>query len=362
MEVPKIGISGKGFSPAPLWIDTAWPKYTYTFSRRYFTYFALFSKTVGTRVILKTWDERSSTILQVMLMVYGVGALLIPLICSPFLINTGNQGSRDDDVSLDVTHSNVHIPYALVSAYLFFVSIFFFVSYFWFGDTEKGSIEKHNHKEKTLTWIEYLNPATYAQGRFSIGLTVLVLLFIFYFSYSGCEKTFGNFIRTYSVDTFHLSKNQASYINTLFWCSYTVGRLMVSVLTRFMSSRVLLLIDAILHFGAVCLMKYFASQSLEIFYMLTFFEGFLLAPLYGLAISYGNTLMEIKGVCLTAIIISGNLGQWLYLTIAGTLYDTQGPISVIRLLWVPACVMMWSAVVMGIFKQRDYFSLQQREP
>ena len=57
-------------------------------------------------------------------------------------------------------------------------------------------------------------------------ITVLILLFILFFTYVGMEVAFGTFIYTMVTSTIYspMDKTQGTLLNTVFWAALAVGR------------------------------------------------------------------------------------------------------------------------------------------
>ncbi|KAL4233829.1 hypothetical protein ACF0H5_008505 [Mactra antiquata] len=308
----------------------------------------------GTRIALKIWRDRSSTVLQLLHMGFGVGALLVPLLCYPFLAVVeavhSDNGNKDGDYHV-IKESRVHIAFVFIGLFTCAVAIPFFI----FQINDKSSLKSNTKesapvidtKEKSIK--EIINPATYADGNFWIGFSTLSFLSLYYFNLLGGEKTFATFTRTISVDVFHLDKAQASYLNMIFWLSLTLGRLCGSIVSRHVEISRLITIYVILHGCSLLALNLFGLSSAYSFFALTILIGVTVAPLYPLGIAYGNSLINMTGFCLMVVIFTGSFGDFAYLWTAGRIYDMYGASAIFQTAAVAAWLIAGSVILFRIF-------------
>lgn len=278
---------------------------------------------------------------------FGVGALLAPLIANPFLAKLGfNDGNSPAAVEVNGTSANsselvvieesrVHLAYVTIGVISAFLSIPVFIypvilicrlknrtNYTSFDD--EGSTKTSRRCSDVLNAI---NPATYAGGSKSFGIFVFIIVILFFANLVGGEQLFGNFIRTYSVDRLHFPRNEASYLDTIYWGSFTAGRLLGSVLSHFVNIRTLFAFDALMYLLSVTLFNVLSanSESKTVLWAFTAIVGLLVAPLFPAGISFTNTQIEVGGVVLTLVVFATGCGDLLYVWLEGVLYQHYGP-------------------------------------
>ncbi|WAR07058.1 MFD4A-like protein, partial [Mya arenaria] len=216
----------------------------------------------GTKLALSMWKEKSSIILQLLHMGFGVGALLGPLMCTPFLAVMEQTGTQ---------------PVRVV---------------------------------------------TESRG----------------------EKTYVSFVRTISVDVFKLGKNEASYLNSVFWMSLTGGRFVGSFVSHFVSTRAMITVMVLLNAISSTLCNMYGLTDAQVLWVFTVLEGFLIAPMYPLGVAYSNSLINLSGFCLMLIALMGGLGDMIFLWSAGRVYDQQGAPAIFRM--VNAAFALLAAVLL----------------
>lgn len=292
------------------------------------------------------WKTESPPILQLLHMGFGVGALIGPLLCSPFLAVVESQISDQNQESHFKIIKESHAREAFVILGVITVSVAVPFYMFHFTRAKDGSaaqLETTSKKfsAKQSSFIDLINPATYANGNFGFGLCMYILLSVYFFSLIGGEKVYGSFVRTIAVDIFKLGKLEASYLNSAFWVSLTVGRLVGYMVARHVNIHSLLLGQVLANLVSIMLIYMCALTSAKLFWLLTMLEGFIVAPLYPLGIAYGDSQINLSGFCLMIVTFTGSFGDMTYLWAGGKLYDTYGPRSTLLL----ATIASWSLVV-----------------
>ncbi|XP_052811849.1 sodium-dependent glucose transporter 1-like [Mya arenaria] len=300
----------------------------------------------GTKLALSMWKEKSSIILQLLHMGFGVGALLGPLMCTPFLAVMEQNGTQPVRV---VTKSRVHVAFLLIGIITLLVAVPFYSFQF---TNHNHSKNKNDSKTEPMirvtstskTWKDHINPASYADGNFTFGACVFLFISFYFFVLVGGEKTYVSFVRTISVDVFKLGKNEASYLNSVFWMSLTGGRFVGSFVSHFVSTRAMITVMVLLNAISSTLCNMYGLTDAQVLWVFTVLEGFLIAPMYPLGVAYSNSLINLSGFCLMLIALMGGLGDMMFLWSAGRVYDQQGAPAIFRM--VNAAFALLAAVLL----------------
>ena len=173
---------------------------------------------------------------------YGVGSFLIPLIANPFLavpkMTEYNGTGHNDSITVGGVHeitelnasrsenteylkvSKIEYAYMIPSLLTAAMSIVFY--YYQFCDNLTRNVPKRQGQLATasrhsMKFKEIINPASCTNGRFFYGLKI-------YFTITGGERVSATFIRAFTIDYYGFSVDYGSYINTIFWISFSVGR------------------------------------------------------------------------------------------------------------------------------------------
>ncbi|KAH3729322.1 sodium-dependent glucose transporter 1B-like isoform X1 [Dreissena polymorpha] len=334
----------------------------------------------GQRMLIELWRDESASPMHAMHMGFGIGALLAPIIINPFLavLEYGSVNASSNDVTLPggrdfivIKESRVNLAFVtigLCSATLALpVFLYPFVKCFRRYKNKYNNMDEPEESTVALAQngivkrlLVILNPATYANGNFKLGLTVFVFIIVLYINLVGGEQLFGNFVRTFSVDELRFARNEASYLDTVYWGSFTIGRLTGSVLAHFISMRKLFLIDLFMNLLAVTFADIFAARGKNFLWAFTAIVGFFIAPLFPAGIAYINTHIEVGGMVLTLVVFATGFGQLLYVWIEGLLYEAYGPRTILYAMQFSAIFLcLISVIFVAISWTRKRFAINE---
>lgn len=304
----------------------------------------------GMKIVFNIWLQKAASPMHILHCGYGIGSLLIPLIANPFLAvpisetdvdYENNTQSSSTETNTNTTGiktlkstnneylepSRIEIAYLIPSLVSIGLSLVFY-TYHLSGHKERkqaGTRLESINNTKSLKFKQMINPATCAGGNAVYGLQVFILLFLFYFNYTGGERIFGTFLRSFSIDHFGFTVDQGSYVNTSFWISYSVGRVVGMFAARWVTIRKLivietsgLLVSAILHVSI-------SGRSAIAFWVVTQAMGFFSGPLYPTGMGWGNHHVAMTGSAISVCITGSCIGAFIYLKLIGYLYETYGP-------------------------------------
>ncbi|WAR06806.1 MFS4B-like protein [Mya arenaria] len=300
----------------------------------------------GQRILLELWRDKVASPMHAMHMGFGIGALISPLIINPFLAvlqfkdtsELTNTTSYPDQEFIVLQESRVQYAFVTIAICAAVLGSPFFV--FPFVKCWRGGRDGYDHMDgkpetqsassgRTRRFLDAINPASYAGGDFKYGLTVFIIILILYMNLVGGEQLFGNFIRTFSVDELKFPRNEASYLDTVYWGCFTLGRFTGSVLANCVSIRKLFIMDLFLNLTAITLADIFATRNQSTLWAFTAIVGFFIAPLFPAGISYINTQIEVSGLVLTLVVFASGFGHLFYTWVEGALYESYGPRTIL---------------------------------
>ena len=329
---------------------------------------------------------------------YGIGSFIIPLIANPFLAvpETNEQHTISDNISFSfgaknnfsyivntsTPSSEKYSRYSRIEyAYLIpaILTICMSLGFYWYQYnttrrpfkgkrklTDENTPAK-NAASHSMKFKEMLNPATCTEGRFVYGLQVFIFLFLFYFNCTGGERICGTFIRAFAIDYFGFSVDEGSYINTSFWISFSVGRFVGFLAARWISIRILILIEASgVLISAICMVLFGAGSSMALWVLIQPI-GFFTGPLYPSGMGWANYHVCMTGFGITVLIFGESFGTLAYLKLLGYLYDTYGPKTYLYTLVGNGAAMLIVVIVLDVigFRHGGRFvntSVQTEEP
>ena len=299
---------------------------------------------------------------------YGLGSLLVPVIVNPFLATVQPvskdtaAGQVEEDLEV-LSASRVQYAFVLIGIISFVLGLLFYYFHYQQGSsvhveykpvaTEEfhDAQSKQELNLKPRSFKDMINPSSYADGSFGFGLYMFIILSLFYFTMSGGEEAMGNFVRSFSVDVFQFNKTEASYLNMTFWLSLTVARVVMSIISNYVTIKKLFKLQVLFYLFTSTLLFIYASQSSSMLWLCTILQGFAVSPLYPGGIAYGNTQMDMTGVCLMVIGLSGAFGDMTFMWLTGKLYDTMGPTAVLGLLQLSGVVLTFCVVLFRLVER-----------
>ncbi|WAQ96906.1 MFS4B-like protein [Mya arenaria] len=305
----------------------------------------------GQKLLLKLWLEKSAMPMILLHSGYGIGSFLIPLYTNPFLALV-----KTVDVPIDDKNSNVTvIPYIdqtqtytdatqetliikeskIEYAYMISAGIVVLhsLSFYFFQIRERKfqeinvdkAIGKSTKAEEDRTLIEMVNPATCTGGRAWYGVQLFLLIFLHFANAGGGERIVANFIRSFSIDQLQFSNDDASFLNTTFWISFTVGRVLFSVAARWVSIRILIVIQTGGLTVVAVLMNLLGRHNTMAHWVLVQPLGLLVGPLWPSGVAWADYHLELTGLGMMIIMLGGSLGGICHLRLIGYLYESFGP-------------------------------------
>ena len=245
--------------------------------------------------------------------------------------------------------TTVQWAYIIVAIVAFCVSMPFFCFQLCgksFRDTKIQADKTKDPKLKDPTLVSMIDPKTCADGNRLYGLQVFSLLFLFCFQAFGGEYICGKFIRSFAIDTYNMDGDEASWLNTSFWISYTVGCFLGFITGRCVPIRKLLLIECVGMLLSTILFAIFAQKNTTFLWIFTQPVGAFIAPGFPMCMVWGDTYVTLTGFAITIICFGGSMGGFVYLWIVGHLYDSEGPNA-----------FLYSCVVFGLLMCVFAFSL-----
>ncbi len=165
-------------------------------------------------------------------------------------------------------------------------------------------------------------PATRLSG--SAARLLLVLIAAFFFLYTGAETGFGGWVFTYTVRLGLGSETTAAYLNSLFWGSLTLGRLLSIPLAAHVAPRAMLWGDLVGCLVGIGLIVFWPTSSL-LLWVGTFVFGFSMASIFPTVLSFAERRLAITGRVTGWFFVGASAGSMALPRIIGQLFEAIGP-------------------------------------
>ncbi|XP_013413251.1 sodium-dependent glucose transporter 1A-like [Lingula anatina] len=312
----------------------------------------------GQKLILSIWGKNAASPLHVLHTGFGVGSMIVPLIANPFLANiqtttltntsmnitsvfttalpptlSSLEYTTDATISTTITRvlreSRIEYAYLIVAILVTTLSLAFFVYQWKYSEYVLHPADHETESKKRVhgvkEFIRIINPATCADGNFCFGLQMFILLSLHFFNAVGGERLYGKFIRSYAIDQLNFSGDEASYLNVVFWISFSVGRFSGFIVAHWVPVRFLIIIEAAGVLISAILLNIWGHTEPLMLWIFTQPMAFFIAPLFPSGIALGDHYVEMSGLAITVLLLGGSIGGIAYLFLIGYLYENFGP-------------------------------------
>lgn len=283
-------------------------------------------------------------------------------------IYDSNETELNNNDSAFLRESRIEWAYSISALATVMVSLIFYY-YQFYGNKRLGvgmsKDENPFEDEKGCHYIvKMVDPATCTKSSRSFGAMIIGLLVFFMFNIVGGERVFGRFIRSYAIDAFGMSGDNASLLNTSFWISFSFGRFIFFVLAKFIPIRKLVLLEsggALITSIIICLV---GNRSEIAIWILTQPMGLFIAPLFPTCIGWANRHLNLTGIGLMFIVIGGAIGGVIHMIIIGYFYEYYGPTALLYHMVSYGVVVMACSLVlhfMTLSQHREYLREKRRK-
>ena len=171
------------------------------------------------------------------------------------------------------------------------------------------------------------NPAHITNSGLIIGMIML------FFVYVGIENGFGGWIFTYVSETEITTETAASFINSIFWGAYTLGRLLAVPLTRKIKAAHLLLGNFFRAIIFLILIIIFPSNNLAL-WVGSAGLGLALSSVFPTLLVLGESRLRITGRITGLFFLGSSLGSMLIPMLLGQVFERFGSFHIITTLLI----------------------------
>ena len=247
----------------------------------------------GNTLVLWANHERVGPLINGLHFIWGVGASLSPILMTWTIIQSGG----------------IHLGYSLLALLVVPIAC-------WIirvpGPAHARSAERA------------------AEGDGPSSLPVLIGLFLFL--YTGAESSMGNWIFTYGSKAAGLSPTSASYLNSIYWGTLTVGRLAFIPLTIRLRPRVILLsaLGGALASATLLMVSREAGLSL---WLGVAGLGLSFASIFPTTLAFAERRITLTGRLTGRFFACSSGGAMVLPWLIGQFYETTGPRVLLWVVW-----------------------------
>lgn len=166
------------------------------------------------------------------------------------------------------------------------------------------------------------NDSTASDGRSNVLLLGMVASFLVF--YIGMEHAITGWIPTYATTTNLLNEVSAAYAISLFWGSFTLGRVLSVPIAIKLRPRQVLTIDLLGCFAGILVMLLWPGSAAVLRISLAV-TGFFAAPLFPTIITFTKNRMPLSGKTTSLFFVGASIGGMVFPWLIGQCYTSVGP-------------------------------------
>ena len=151
---------------------------------------------------------------------------------------------------------------------------------------------------------------------------LVLLVALFFFLYGGAEISFGGWIFTYATKI-GWSKETAAYLNSAFWGTFTLGRLLGILVASRLRPRTILIADLAGSITAIALILSWPTSTIAI-WLGTVIFGLFMASVFPTILSLAERRMPITGQVTGWFFVGASAGAMIWPWFIGQLLETVG--------------------------------------
>lgn len=313
--------------------------------------------------MVRIWGKDVGPYMQAVHFAFGLGGIVSPLIAAPFLLSRQESPSNGTDASstphgfltggfnvssvstpfVDNSENNafnvsnsagfpdaaqqtqVHIPYIIVGLLTVLASIPFVEMYQSKRAEKRRQSINQGNEEKEVRHI----PLTTC-----LKATFLVLMGCFYIFYACVEDTFAGFIMTFVVLHLKWSKTKGTQITSVFWISFSVGRLFAIVISKYLTPWKMLALDFVLLILSFLTLLLGVESSEAFSWVCTVAVAVAMASIFPSGMTWmDKSIMKISGKVASFLLVCASFGSMVNPVLVGYLFENDTPMWFIYLLF-----------------------------
>lgn len=304
----------------------------------------------GQLTVINLWGKKASCPMHFIFVGTGIGSGMVPLILAPFISqNLPKAGNDTIGVHCSATtlpDTEDHRPdwnttaaaeiigsthsgepkVSTILQYGFFIiaGIGVLISLVWF--VYACSARKRLIRQKSVAVSNIrksLNFNSCIPGRSSYSALLFLLMFLWIFGFTCLSRYFAKYIYLFARLQHCWSKDSATMLLTLFWISFTTGRFLGFVISKFFHMRYVVLTEGLITIISSLIMFFSSSNSYGLWIGTCLF-GAIAGPLHPSIIAWGNQYMTLTPAALTALTMAVGVSEFAGLFISGYMIEVIG--------------------------------------
>ena len=189
-------------------------------------------------------------------------------------------------------------------------------------------------------------------------VSILSLLFVFFFMYVGTEVAFGGLVTTFAVESEFIQWNrpQGATLAALFWGSIAVGRGMGIFIARCFKPPCMLVTDLVFMVAGAVILSFGLAASPALLWVGTVVLGCGMSSIFPTAVSWADCYYPLTGRAAAVFITGSGVGEMVIPVVTGYLFEQ------VSTLWLMYMVLGLSVMVTVVFTALQCIASRQPAP
>lgn len=151
-------------------------------------------------------------------------------------------------------------------------------------------------------------------------------MFFYFIQAVGGERAYGKFLFSFAIEAdVQFSKDDASYLQSAFWASFTFGRLMGGPVAKFVPLNVMMIGDIIGALITAIVLAIWGPTVPNVLWVFTCFMGIFVALVFPNGMSWSNLQLHMNSMAVMLLLFGGSVGGFIYQSLTGSLFENVGP-------------------------------------
>jgi MFS transporter, FHS family, Na+ dependent glucose transporter 1 len=272
----------------------------------------------GNTLLVWVHQQRVGPFMNALHFFFGAGAFLAPIIAAQALLRTND-----------------------INWVYWFIALYFIPVILWFVRLPSPKA-----------------PAAILPHQNSVAYPVLVgLIVLFFILYVGAEAGFGGWVFTYATTLNLATPATAAYLTSIFWGSFTLGRLVsIPMAVRFKPQTMLIwdLVGCIVSMSVILLFP----ESLTALMIGAAGLGLSQASMFPSMLVYAGQRMSLSGRVTSWFFVGAGAGGMILPWLLGQLFEKFGPYAVMWAIWIDLLVIVAVFLAIRFYNRRQFDNRQ----
>ena len=133
------------------------------------------------------------------------------------------------------------------------------------------------------------------QERKRFAISFIILVFTLYWMYCTLELTYTNYLTTYAVEELGWSKSTGATLSSVFWASYTFGRVVGIFIVKYISVEKLLFFNTTLTIVSLLPIVFFVHVHDSIMWISTVLFGLFISTIFASGLTFADAYVPYAG-------------------------------------------------------------------